>query len=324
MLSQNGSNFKTQAGKDSYDDYIELYNFFVENGRPEAANQLTDSWNTNIPISGGSAQVIKNYMVLAGNISEKLAITNNAKIAGAANGLRGIGTALTSDQGNGGKALDVASSSAGLATAAGIGGAVMPVIGAGLAIGKGIYDYKKNKDAISEQNMNAERIANMRSFANAKYMNELDTDSARREMAMRGQMSQSPQYQAAMSKAGDTFKLNNSIQQDQLQKQGLGDKSGLYAMMASQNFGNLTNNIGNAVKNSVPTNRAYTGLQGMATTMSPEQMRYNTAGNQYQDSKDYFDYTAPAVGYLNTQGEGLRGYSDEYNANKQLMENKGY
>lgn len=321
--SSQGQNFKTQAGKDSYDDYIEMYNFFVENGKPELANQLTQRWNDAIPVAGGSAKVIENFTPAVTNVTNQISGAAGLSPMAAANGLKAMGTTLASDQGTGGKALDVASQGAGLATLAGIGGAAMPVIGAGLALGKGFYDYKQQQEAIKNQNIQAERVKNMRDFANAKYMDELDSDSARREMYFRGQMAQSPQYQAAMSQGADRLRLNDSIMRDQLEKRGLGEKSGLFAQMSSQNFGNLSKDVGKAVKDSVNTQRAYTGLKGMAQTTQPEQMRYNQSGQIYQDNKDYIDYAAPTMDYLNTQGEGLRRYSDEYQANEQLRRNKG-
>lgn len=195
------------------------------------------------------------------------------------------------------------SDSVGVGTSiAAIGG---PIAGIAGGLGMAAYDYYKNKEAKAKMEDAQEKAEYRRDIASYKMNKELDEDYARRQNLYRGQISNSPLYNAMLGRASKTGAINQQSAVDNLTKMGMGDKSGMAAQMASQNYNNLMNNVTSAVTKSMPTQRAYTPLANLALSNAPEQMQVGISQPMYNDTKYWGANLQPVM-------SGLYGLSAKY------------
>lgn len=186
---------------------------------------------------------------------------------------------------------------------------------AGIGLGiKGFFDDKKASErAEAEQERQLDIQRSQRDMMQQRYISELDSDSARRGMIQRGQMANTPEYQAMMSNLGRQSAAVNQTNQDQMIKQGMGSNSGMAAQMASQNASNLGRATAQGMGTQIGTmGRVYGGLGPYAMSSRPEQTEYARQQGIYNEASDYGSNLAPlfdlaGTGTKHTIGETYRG-----------------
>ena len=342
--------------KQMYNQYLSLLNHFNETN-PAFADELNQNMIRQYDVKGGTQPMLDSFENIRnggmGGYSEE---QYNQLVGGvspvdggqtAFKGAMGAGNEIGAGAGAGAIAGQVGDTATGIADtlqdpnndnvqkglktgqkvasglgALGIGGAAVPVIGAGLAVGGAIYDYNKNQKAeLAMENAIREQTAR-RDIASAKYNKELDNDYARRELAMRGQTQGLPMYQAMMAQAGKNYATQNQVNTDMLEKGGMANKSGMAGQMASQNFNNLSKNVAKATKDTASSlKKAYGGLQGLAVSSAPENASYGMANKMYNESNNFGENLRPitniagAYGKKKAHDSGLGYLYEDYEEN---------
>lgn len=235
-------------------------------------------------------------------------------------GLGSVSAAQPSTQSNGST----------LGTLGAIGSALGP-IGTAASIGLGVAGFfddraaAKRAEAEQERQLDAMRAA--RDFNQQRYISELDKDAARRGMLLRGQVANTPAYQAMQSNLARQGNLQQQSVADQMEKSGLGNKSGMSAQLASQNISNLGKTATMGAANQMNTSqRVYGGLGPYAMTTTPEKTEYDRQQGIYGEASDYGSNLAPIFDLLSTGAKyGIgNAYRGQMMEDIQSRANAGY
>jgi len=116
---------------------------------------------------------------------------------------------------------------------------INPIIGAGLGVAGFMQDKAANEKAERAMEAELNTLKALRGEARQRYIAELDSDAARRQMLLRGQTANTPAYQALMSNLANQNKAATAIATDNMEKTGTGDNSGMSAAIASNNMSNI-------------------------------------------------------------------------------------
>lgn len=180
-------------------------------------------------------------------------------------------------------------------------GAISPVAGIGLGIAGFVQDKIEARKADEAQRAEIDRLRNEREFARSRYIPEMDQQRARTNMIQRGQVANTPAYQSMMSNLSKQYANTSQLATDQMEKQGLGDKSGLSAQIASQNVSQLGNAATMGAANQMASlGNAYGGLSPYAMTTAPERTNYARQQGIYNEAADYGSNLAPIFQLGNT------------------------
>lgn len=172
------------------------------------------------------------------------------------------------------------------------GASALGMVVPGLGIAGQLYglasDWHANKVAEKKMNEQLELQRQARDYKAQKYMTELDRDAGRRQLAMRGQIANSPLYQSQLGRMAQQYGNAGRMVADNQQKLGMGEKAGMSAQLASQNLNNmLGSNTAAATQALGSLNRAYGGLAPTAVSSAPERDAFALGEAQYKESSDY-------------------------------------
>ena len=202
-------------------------------------------------------------------------------------------------------------------------GVASPIIGAGLGVAGFIADRNAQEKAQKAQEQELEKLGAMRAASQQRYIGELDSDAARRQMVMRGQVANTPAYQAMMSNLANQNTANNAIATDNMQKQGLGQNSGMSAAIASNNLSNIGSAATMGAANQMnAANKVYGGLNPSAMTTKPENLELARQQGFYNEAADYGGNLAPLFNLGSTATKGT--IADMYRTQMKDDVNKGF
>ncbi len=157
-----------------------------------------------------------------------------------------------------------------------------PAVGMGLQAVGGIMDYKNQLAAEKRMNEELDIQRSDRNYARQKHLSELNSDSARRNLMLRGQVANSPYYQQQLGKLAQQYGNTSKLAADTQQKLGMGDKAGMSAQVASQNLSQLGSQATGASSGALGgQGRVFGSLGGKSVSSQPEIANYDLA-NKYR------------------------------------------